>query len=225
MVGTGLARRSPHHCTSPPPIGSPGALPSLALQPVPLRRGRGPNGNRLPLQQFLRLIGGGRLVDPGGAAATNEQLLQNLRRGGVIQRWGDGRGPTPRPHPCAAPATLAQGCCCPASEPWEAQGWDAWPDHHCKTSACLPDCPSPSSFLSSCSDRVNRALRICARNLFVPAAYQEEAFVDAPIRVEEHGATAQLCSAAATSAGALAAAAAAAAAPHLSILCVCMLGC
>eukprot|EP00887_Chlorella_sp_A99_P004160 scaffold23.g4160.t1 len=85
------------------------------------RRGRGGPGARLPLHQFLRLIAGGRLVDPGGAAGTNEQLLQNLRRGGVVQ-----------------------------------------------------------------SDGVTRALRICARDLFVPEPYREEAFVDAPIRVEEH---------------------------------------
>lgn len=89
-------------------------------QPQP-RRGRGGPGARLPLHQFLRLIAGGRLVDPGGAAGTNEQLLQNLRRGGVVQ-----------------------------------------------------------------SDGVTRALRICARDLFVPEPYREEAFVDAPIRVEEH---------------------------------------
>jgi protein-L-isoaspartate O-methyltransferase len=33
---------------------------------------------------------------------------------------------------------------------------------------------------------VQRALRVCPRDLFVPAGHREEALVDAPIRVEEH---------------------------------------
>jgi protein-L-isoaspartate O-methyltransferase len=35
-----------------------------------------------------------------------------------------------------------------------------------------------------CSERVHRALQLCARDLFVPAEHREEALLDAPIRVE-----------------------------------------
>ncbi|KAL4857297.1 Protein-L-isoaspartate O-methyltransferase [Chlorella vulgaris] len=86
---------------------------------VPLGRVRqAANLNRLPLHHFLRLIAGGRMMEHG-AAATNEDLVQNLKRGGVIQ-----------------------------------------------------------------SERVHRALQLCARDLFVPAEHREEALLDAPIRVE-----------------------------------------
>lgn len=47
-------------------------------------------------------------------------------------------------------------------------------------------CPSPCARIppAPCrSDRVLRALRVCARDLFVPADHREEALVDAPIRV------------------------------------------
>ena len=44
-------------------------------------------------------------------------------------------------------------------------------------------CPAPPA---PCSDRVQRALTLCARDLFVPAPHRDEAFVDAPIRVEAH---------------------------------------
>jgi protein-L-isoaspartate(D-aspartate) O-methyltransferase len=47
-------------------------------------RRQGANPNRLPLHHFLRLIAGGRIMEHG-AAATNEDLVQNLRRNGVIQ--------------------------------------------------------------------------------------------------------------------------------------------
>ncbi|KAL6780621.1 hypothetical protein ACKKBF_B12430 [Auxenochlorella protothecoides x Auxenochlorella symbiontica] len=40
--------------------------------------------NRLPLHQFLRLIAGGRMVDHG-TAASNDDLVAALKRGGVIQ--------------------------------------------------------------------------------------------------------------------------------------------
>lgn len=36
------------------------------------------------------------------------------------------------------------------------------------------------------SDSVCQALLICPRGMFIPAAYQDEAYYDAPIRVEEH---------------------------------------
>lgn len=44
----------------------------------------------------------------------------------------------------------------------------------------------PRPFPPCCrrSDRVARALRLCARDLFVPAQHAEEALVDAPIRVD-----------------------------------------
>ena len=45
----------------------------------------------------------------------------------------------------------------------------------------LPACLSPP-----CSDRVLRALKLCARDAFVPPAHRDEALIDAPIRVEEH---------------------------------------
>ncbi|PSC72076.1 L-isoaspartate O-methyltransferase [Micractinium conductrix] len=84
-------------------------------------RGAGANAQHLPLHHFLRLIAGGRMMEHRGAAATNDDLVANLRRGGVIQ-----------------------------------------------------------------SDRVARALRLCPRDLFVPAQHKDEALIDAPIRVEAH---------------------------------------
>ncbi|KAL4452300.1 hypothetical protein ABPG75_007962 [Micractinium tetrahymenae] len=94
-------------------------------EPMLIARARGGgNPHRLPLHHFLRLIAGGRMMEHG-AAATNDDLVANLKRGGVIQR----------------------------------QAW---------------------------GDRVHRALKLCARDLFVPAAHREEALVDAPIRVEQH---------------------------------------
>lgn len=91
-------------------------------EPMLLARARqGANANRLPLHHFLRLIAGGRVMMEHGAAATNEDLVQSLKRSGVIQ-----------------------------------------------------------------SDRIKRALQLCARDLFVPGAHREEALVDAPIRVDQH---------------------------------------
>lgn len=39
--------------------------------------------DRMPLHMFLRLIGGGRVLERD-AATTNDDLVQNLRRNGVI---------------------------------------------------------------------------------------------------------------------------------------------
>lgn len=50
-----------------------------------VRARQGGPANRLPLHHFLRLIAGhGRMMEHG-AAATNDDLVQSLKRGGVIQ--------------------------------------------------------------------------------------------------------------------------------------------
>lgn len=92
-------------------------------EPLFVARARGGGGNfpqHLPLPNLWRLLHGGRMMEHG-AAATNDALVANLKRGGVIQ-----------------------------------------------------------------SDRVHIALKLCARDLFVPETHADEALVDAPIRVEEH---------------------------------------
>ena len=45
---------------------------------------------------------------------------------------------------------------------------------------------APLAHTAHCSDRVARALRLCPRDLFVPAQHKDEALIDAPIRVEAH---------------------------------------
>ena len=98
--------------------------PAFPLAPPQLPAPRAPaaaNPHRLPLQQFLRLIAGGRMMDHGHAA-SNDELVASLRASGALT-----------------------------------------------------------------SDPVAAALRLCARDLFVVDHYRDEAFADAPIRVEEMG--------------------------------------
>ena len=108
-----------------------------------------------------------------GAAATNEDLVQNLRRGGVIQRQ--------------AAAETSDPCWSPSWPPRLAvphPALAASPAHRSRPEPCLPACRPCPVPLPACSDRVRCALQLCARDLFVPAEHREEALVDAPIRVE-----------------------------------------
>ncbi|KAK9857634.1 hypothetical protein WJX84_009149 [Apatococcus fuscideae] len=76
--------------------------------------------DRLPLQQFLRLIQGGRRAAGRASADTNDDLIANLKQMSVIT-----------------------------------------------------------------SDKVADAMRCCPRKAFLPANYQREAHIDAPVRLEE----------------------------------------
>lgn len=94
---------------------------TLDLQDAPPRHaGRIPA--HLPLHHFLRLIAGAPHLMEQGAAGSNDDLVSNLLRSGVIS-----------------------------------------------------------------DENVAAALRICSRDIFVPDNYREDAFVDAPIRLEDLG--------------------------------------
>eukprot|EP00891_Asterochloris_glomerata_P002710 jgi/Astpho2/2710/fgenesh1_pg.00050_%23_25_t len=93
---------------------------SEAEEEVAPRRPRGGGREqRLPLQHFLRLIGGGAMLDRDDAS-NNEELVANLKKHGAIT-----------------------------------------------------------------SEGVTRAMRMCPRNAFVPQAHADQAFVDAPIRLDD----------------------------------------
>lgn len=84
----------------------------------PVRPPRDPRRDRIPLHHFLRMIGGGRVVERD-IASDNDELVSNLKRGGVIS-----------------------------------------------------------------DEAAIKAMRVCARNLFVPEQHQDEAFTDSPVRLE-----------------------------------------
>lgn len=93
-----------------------------------------------------------------GAANSNEDLVKTLQRAGVIQRWDPRR---------RTAALLCTSC-----------GWEA--------SAVVLQRLMSGPHGTACSESICMAMRLCSRDLFVPEEYREDAFMDTPIRVEEH---------------------------------------
>lgn len=136
--------------------------PTSCLQPAILAaRGQGPQG-RVPLHHFLRLIAGGGRMMEHAPAASNDELVASLKRSGVISRLGAGGLAGQRCRYAQAAMRSARPC-------------------HA-THVSPPRRSLPSRPPRPCSDRVHRALKLCARDLFVPAAHRNEALIDVPIR-------------------------------------------
>ena len=75
-----LCRRSHPLLALPDPSG-----PCDLQEVAPRRPGGGGREQRLPLQHFLRLIGGGAMLDRDDAS-NNEELVANLKKHGAITR-------------------------------------------------------------------------------------------------------------------------------------------
>jgi hypothetical protein len=122
------------------------------------------------LGALLRVLGRGRIVlGPERARAnTNADLVNALREGGMLGRCGA----APRraaPHaarPVAAARAPAPRCAAP---------------HPAPTRAAPSRTPPPPP---ARSDAVARAMLAVPRGAFVPVEYRDEAYVDAPIRVD-----------------------------------------
>ena len=91
-VGMGDRHHPPLQATSPL-VALPDPPATCTLQELaPRRPGGGGREQRLPLQHFLRLIGGGAMLDRDDAS-NNEELVANLKKHGAITRCGVMRQP------------------------------------------------------------------------------------------------------------------------------------
>ena len=88
----GRRQRPPLHA-QPPLLALPDPPATCDLQEVAPRRPRGGGREqRLPLQHFLRLIGGGAMLDRDDAS-NNEERVANLKKHGAITRCAFMRHP------------------------------------------------------------------------------------------------------------------------------------